>query len=682
MKRKGLALIAVIVMIVLFTSLILAVVLSATMSIRRANYYKDKLIALEIAETGLQKVLYNMNYLKYGNGQGHYYPFGENPSGITISKPNYYPNYPDNIFYFQYDTDIDVSEFGKKAECKISLIDANLNTSDPTSYDTDLDILIATGKYKGRTARIMCRIRGANQAGGDLDGNNYDSFSPPRTKGTCGIPEAFNKHVIYADTLAGNGTNVTIKGNITCKNYNFTGSYTTQSETTLTETNIDFMNYLPRFETEICSFVIPSLPPTIPPTPPYTGYYARYTNNGMVCIPPDATPGTRVNNQNDGVYWDNASKTYYFGTDDRSNPTNFTSQGNILVEANAIIPNYAGNVTISHYFHVEGSTTPNINGDLTINKSITTTTTNPDFCFVVKGNLTIAPGITINGDLVVKGQPLNLNIYVNGNVKCDQDITINGGTIDKDVISNGGNITVNNGNIRENLEATGDITIQNGNINIGKDVLSKSNITINAGTINGCVLCYDNSSKTHTITISNNPIINASNSSYDAGIYIYNNSPGSSGTININGSPTIILGEKQKAGIVICVPYGANSININNPFTLKYYNPLNPSQPSNYPFNQFAIVNYGASNSAINTNINTNLNLNGAIYSSGNITFNNNTQNIKGLVVAGNTLTIGNNTNISYYPDQYKNNNSDAFRGFLGGRRKYLPVPGSWRIEW
>jgi len=91
-------------------------------------------------------------------------------------------------------------------------------------------------------------------------------------------------------------------------------------------------------------------------------------------------------------------------------------------------------------------------------------------------------------------------------------------------------------------------------------------------------------------------------------------------------------------------------------------------------------VNYGASNSAIN--INTNLNLNGAIYSSGNITFDNYTQNIKGLVVAGNTLTIGNNTNISYYPDQYKNNNSDAFRGFVGGRRKYLPVPGSWRLEW
>ncbi|MCD6220601.1 hypothetical protein J7K25_00350, partial [bacterium] len=53
MRKKGVALIVVLVLVVLFSALILAVVLSATMAIRKAHYYTDKTIALEIAETGI-----------------------------------------------------------------------------------------------------------------------------------------------------------------------------------------------------------------------------------------------------------------------------------------------------------------------------------------------------------------------------------------------------------------------------------------------------------------------------------------------------------------------------------------------------------------------------------------------------------------------------------------------------
>ena len=688
MKRKGLALIAVIVMIILFSSLILAVVLSATMAIRRANYYKDKLIALEIAENGLQKILYNLNYYGYQeNNSGSDWTraswIGSNfINPVSFSLPKWYSDLIANKGLTEndltkYETTVTLPEYGGKGKYTLYFIDANSQTNP----ETDLDLIVCKGIYRGRATTISFLLRGVGEIKNYGDNYFYGDFKEKnlnRRLGSCGIPEAFNKHVIYAYkvTFPSSPTGINIKGNITYAT--ITNKPTNLSQATWTETNINFLDYIPRFETEIYSFDIPNLPPTIPPSPPYSGYDVRYTNDGRVCIPPNATPGTPVNNQNDGVYWDDASNTYYFGTDDGSNPANFTSQGKTLVEANVIIPNIAGNVTIKDYFNVAGSTTPNINGDLTINKSITTTT-DPDFCFEVRGTLNIASGININGNFIVKGQPLNLNINVNGNVKCNQDITINGGTINGDVISNGGNITINNGNIGGNLKATGDITIQNGNI--GKDALSNSSITISGGTINGCVLCYDNSSKNHTITISNNPTINASNSNYDAVIYINNSYFGSSGTINIIGSPTITLGEKQRVGICISVLNGQGNININNNFVLKYYNPTNPTQPSDYPFNQFAIVNYsGGSNSKVS--INANLNLNGAIYSFNDIEFNNSNQNITGFLVAGNTLTIGNYTNISYFSNQYKNKNPDVFKEFVGGRRKYLPVVGSWRIEW
>ena len=118
--------------------------------------------------------------------------------------------------------------------------------------------MIVTGSYKGRTATIKCRIRGANTAGGtdpflagDLDGTNYSSLG--RTPYSCGISEAFNKHVIYADTIAGSG-NVRIKGNITYRQNIFTGSLTSDSEATWTETTNVSLPWLPLSE-------IPVIPP-------------------------------------------------------------------------------------------------------------------------------------------------------------------------------------------------------------------------------------------------------------------------------------------------------------------------------------------------------------------------------------------------------------------------------------
>jgi len=623
MKRKGLALIAVIVMIVLFTSLILAVVLSATMSIRRANYYKDKLIALEIAETGLQKVLYNMNYLKYGNGPGHYYPFGVNPSGNPISKPNYYPNYPDNIFYFQYDTDIDVPEFGKKAECKISLIDANLNTSDPTSYDTDLDILIATGKYKGRTARIMCRIRGANQAGGDLDGNNYDSFSPPRTKGTCGIPEAFNKHVIYAETLGPSSSipnTVEINGNISSDNW--PTSINAIGEKTYTDTS--FFPPVLSYENK------PSYPSVSIPSDPGS-YDDEYDNSGNRI---QGTPTGNVNSINDGVYWDAATSTYHFGTDDGTNPASYTRNNN-SVKINSANARLRFGVNINGYFKCEGG-------------SITIESFNTNTCFEAN-SITINNG-TINGPIFLKSSTINLNgnSTINGNlILTSTSPTFNfGGT---------GTISFNNGNfIVKDASCTfisGSITINNGS------VISNSNLTIN-----------------NQLTINSN-----ANNKYAISLV----SPGDiSLTFNSNSQIKLNLVENQISGIIVYSNGGSTTANL--------YSSLSDITKLD---TQATIISYSETSSSTitikNQSSSNDLTIKGLVYSyssvnNSNITVESITSKktiINGILVAKN-VELKQNSVINYDSKSFKNSSGEVFVGFVGGRRKYLPVPGSWRIEW
>ncbi|MCM8760408.1 MAG: hypothetical protein NC832_01660, partial [Candidatus Omnitrophica bacterium] len=71
----------------------------------------------------------------------------------------------------------------------------------------------------------------------------------------------------------------------------------------------------------------------------------------------------------------------------------------------------------------------------------------------------------------------------------------------------------------------------------------------------------------------------------------------------------------------------------------------------------------------------------GSIYSYRNITLNDNTQKITGILVAGDTLQIGKNTRLIYDPKPYLEN-SRVYKGFVGGRRRYVPVPGSWKIKW
>jgi len=511
-----------------------------------------------------------MNYENYGWGTGHLYPFGDGSPTININLPGF------------------------------SAADYATVSVDTSDCDTKL---VSLGRYRGRTAQISVNLKGYAKLGDSLHSE------------TGGIPEAFNKHTIYAKdtvTFPAAPTGINIRGNVTAPS--ITNKPTSLSQATWVETTIGLSDMV-HFETANYSFSLPS-PPAFDNTFDESGILVNATYPG----------GVNVNTISDGVYF--LGGTYYLGRNDTNTSAEdfaYSSASN-LFKANVVVQDPAGNVTITRYFKVD------LGKNITIDKDITTTTSNNDFAFETTGTFSLNSGRTINGNLVVIGAPLTLNNNtIQGKVMCDNNIEIRGGTINGDVLSNG-------------------------------------DITIKGGTINGSVVCYSPSSTSHTITISGSPTIDATSSNFDAAVYIHNSSSTQSETVIINGSPTIKLGENQRAGIAVVA--GIGNITISNPFTLNY--------PSTIP-QQFAIVNYsGSGNVSITAN---NLTLRGSIYSYPGIELNDSTQTITGILVSGGPVSIGNNTTIVYDPEPYKNN-SRVYKGFYWGRRRYVPVPGSWRIIW
>ncbi|MFN4226764.1 MAG: hypothetical protein ACK4F0_01300, partial [Candidatus Ratteibacteria bacterium] len=157
-KNKGVALIAVIVMIVLFSSLIMVIVLSATTSIKRAYYFHDKLKALEIAENAIQDVFNWMNYRAYE--EEHYPSFYAN---------NDVPNAPTKVYFTgttftATPTKLIAPYIPEKGECILEFLDDN---------GENKDTITAIGKYRGKTAKITVNIRGKN----GYDNNNHKNCS-------------------------------------------------------------------------------------------------------------------------------------------------------------------------------------------------------------------------------------------------------------------------------------------------------------------------------------------------------------------------------------------------------------------------------------------------------------------------------------------------------------------------
>jgi len=537
-------------------------------------------------------------------------------------------------------------------------------------------------------------------------------------------PEAFNKHLVYSNTVSGNtGSNqILVNGNITYNNWQANLNYKDESKKTFTHTS-SFS--IPRNSASISIPVATTLQqPNFTPTPtmrfkdsngstpydPATGYnsYTDLTNiNG-------GNDPYNVSGTSEYYTFSNLSNlssgTYFFEKTDSKTQLQikFTPNSNpnipsgIILKAGAIDSGEAADIIID--VNLDSSTS--ILGQLMAERNIEITGSIPvsigssnQYTIAARDTVKISPSgnLTINGNIYggkkVYIQANNNTITINGNICADNQsenseieirgtgtININGKIYAKTKITIDG--TGLNLTISDEVNCPGEVIIQgSGNVTINKDLKgglqtggsvnltvngsvfsNTANIPINIGgtgniNINGVIAGVG------VITISNSKLtVDARNTNYAGAICWDGN-----GTITISSSPAIYLGEHQYSAIF--VDSGTGDVNINARINPNYYLPTSQSVS-----NQMAIINKSSSN-----NININAEVVGPVYSRTNITVGTNGK-VKGAIITDGTLTL-NGGEIIYDSAPFKNN-TEVYKGFTGGRRKYLPVIGSWRIEW
>jgi len=610
---------------------------------------------------------------------------------LTISISN--PNPPPPYFYYKF---------------KQHIVDVTVN-------DGKLTIAPATGA----TPRI-CFIHITPLV--PLQGINW------------GIPEAFNKHLIYAKKVTG-GANL-VNGNITYKdlldiNYdpkskvtsNRTDTYSIRGDNISIPQTDAFVPILTRTSTPSS----PSWPSSYTkhfkdndgnsPYEPSTGYNGlddlKAINGGIDPYSGGITEFYTFSNCSL-----NSDSSIFFKKADSSSEVKirFTNNPNIpfgaIVKsgetsgesADIIIDTLGGSSNIKGQLFAER--------DIEIQGAISTTIgTQGSYILSAKRNLKIQPtgDLTIDGNIYGEGQieiisnnnqiTINGDVYspngqvsisgsgtinISGKVYGGNGINVNGTNINLTIngiispntktfsLQGSGNVVVN-GEMRAGLNTTGTINLTvNGNVYAATDVniggsgrveingsiyVSIGNINIGGSgpvRVNGVIAGKGN------ITISNSNLkIDARTSTEKAAIC-----RGGNGTLTINASPTIILGGDQYGAILIYSSSG--DININAKIDPTYANPDAPDQ--------MAIINR-----TYNSQININSEVNGAIYSLSNVSINSGGK-LYGAIITDKDVIL-NGGEVNYDSRPYKRN-THIYKGFDKGRRKYVPVIGSWRIEW
>jgi len=599
-RRSGVAMIMVLVMIVIFAALILAVVISSSAAIRRAHYYKDKAVALQIAQAGLQEVLYWMNHKGY---YYHNYPC-TNPFTYT-----YDPAYK----YFQGSdwtgsdtwTTTEPSNYNPtnilQGRCVVTFTDNNNENEDE---------IISTGYYRGRSASISVKLRGSNGEGNNgihpwVPSHNstyrwltdWDGVNMTTGVATWGIPEAFNKHTIYArEVEVGSSPNPKITGNIfTYNTINListaAGQYTVTKVATAEVPA--YFDYLTKPETEIYRNDIP----TTPSINVYFIHPAGYTPNKVYAYRNDdgTYDDTVLGDHDSGV-----TGITYNGTDYTFTDTQIEYPFSVIGEsttrnAGAIFAGI-GNNHVSKYVRIAGN--------MTISANITTAT-DKQSAFEIGGTCTVNASVTITGDLVVKKA---------ATITIGNNVTINGALI--------------------------------------------------ADEINGNVTC-------------NGLSIDATASQYKAGVFV-----NTTGDINIPVN-SFTIGNNQNAGIVAYSSGGNVNVTANADMNNTYFQ------------GKATIVAYASSDSKTSkVTINSEKKIKGLIYSRTGTTSlegillraSSTAPQIVGAIVTNGKVRFESNCNdqVSYDSAIYNDiqNHSNIYPNFKGGRRRYVPVPGSWRIIW
>ena len=583
-KRRGVAMIVVLIMVLVMTALILIVVAAAGSAIRFASKSRTRAVAMQVAEAGIQEGLYWMNYRGYLND--HYPCTYDNL--LTPRLVNY------DASYKYLDPSIPPDPLNPASTIRwvpgpvsfnpTGIKDASCIVEFEDSLLSNHDRMTSTGNYRGSQVRISVNIRGENGEGntgnqhntkgrllrGDV-GFDLPSQSWTAVLSTWGVPESFNKHAIYANRVqaAGPGT-AQLYGNVARLS---TSDTIVSGGTTWTHTTI-----LPGMYDGVMpdtgAYQIP-----LNPGAHYQFQGGQVTEVSTGWIRPLPIPG---------VTYDVVQDEYTFADTD--------IDYSIRVIGNMII---GGTTTrLSGYVQVDLS--------LYMNASFYATDIGrtQNAVFEPGTILAVAAGITITGDLVVKGLAVGLPA---------------------------------------------------GGVTIDGAFVTDSNFAMPGATR-----------------------INATQSQRRAAILIVNNTANVIGSIG-SGTPTITLGPNQNA-VAMMYSRGANTLELRLNGVNFNTNPLTG-------LGQKAIVVGYSSGGPVSVSIgnSTSSTIPGLIYarggaSNGSVTVRNNSR-VPGIIVANGLVNVDAGT-VAYNPTVFKDLQYGAvYRGFFGGRRVYLPVPGSWRIQ-
>ncbi|HNS33365.1 MAG TPA: hypothetical protein PKN36_10415 [bacterium] len=573
-SKKGMALIMVLVMIIIFSSLILAVVISSSTAIRRAHFYKDKTLALQVAEAGIQDVFSWMNYSGYYT---QYYPCTNTSTGA----------YDQTLKYFQGSdhtgtdtwTAAEPSSYNPAgipgAKCIVQFSDED------ESETANLDTVTSTGYYRGRAATVSVRIRGRNGRGNPFHTTSwrvlrdigYTSSNWTKGVATWGIPEDFNKHTVFSH--AADSAAASITGNISYREsstFPASGSQWTKGIVSYPVTEDSIV----RVESSLYIPVPPG--PSIP--------MATYHDTGLAPYPATYDP--------DGTAGPAPEVTVY-----AANCFEFTDGDTIIVPIEIRgDARFQGNMSINGYVKIsaEGSTTGAvaIRGNVMVRSFV-----EAEGIVAITEQARVLPGSSV----CIKGQGINIT---------SDDVQIESG-----LIYSTDNITVNAANT---FPFTATFFAEGGN----------SDFT------GGCLLGTEGSPV---------DIVTIGNASVGLRGVTLNGTVYSQDSIWI-GTANNTIAANRDTGVALILDRAA----------------------------------VGESSSI--TTANTSDTITGLIYARGGgskILLNNDT--VTGLVVTDGTAQyIG--TVIQNFDAQNFKDIPEVYKNFKGGRRRYLPAPGSWTVTW
>jgi len=503
-KRKGVALVVVIVLILLFSAIILSVVLTSTSAYRRSTYFRDRSIALNLAHIGIADALYKLNY-RYHDPL-HYYGFATDGECFDETYVNTH-GYPKNNQTYSYT--LNARDLGILHGSVNDGVTVKLIINDGTGNDS----IVATGRYRGRTVTLETGIRTLS----DENTNLWRPLADNTWWDTKGIPEAFNKHVIYANTVSGNASNA--KGNITATN---ASSLTGGTDTTLTDSSVN-----------------PPVPlyPNIEQPENLSGYTLPpfFPSDDWVLFRPLGASGTQARMSTDGGQkWDNllpSGVTYDGGV---FTFTNYETTKKIYVMQSSVNQQY-GNVIINgakirNEFYADGY-----------------------IRFQGTCNIQPAPGCKTFFKAGVRSDHVGTqDITVDANTVFDGgDLILFRGALTGSSISIGNNVRINNGALVSDY---------------GFSIPSDLTIYAQNSTRQAAILIYSKNNSI-TLNINNTPSITLG-PNQRAAFMVLTEGSGNNVTVNIGTTTNLdfeinpIQNMNNKAAIIACAWNGTANVNL------------------------------------------------------------------------------------------------------------------------